>query len=256
MKKSFSVGDRFGRWTVVALPEPRSTKCLAQCDCGAIKMVVKHYITSGRSMSCGCLRSELTASRYAGYTLMPEYAVWRTMKARCTNPNVYSFKTYGGRGIAVSDRWMNGADGLTGFECFISDMGRRPSNVHSIERKDNDGPYSPDNCEWVTSDVQARNQRTNHFVVFNGELMILADAIRLAGLEPKMVATRLSRGWDIDRALSVTADDYDKQRCRMYDVDGVSMSLKAIARLKGVKYGTLYRRVIIKGMPLDKALNL
>jgi hypothetical protein len=176
------------------------------------------------------------------------------MKARCNNPNVESYHLYGGRGINVCDRWDNGENGLTGFECFIADMGARPSNKHSIERIDNNGNYEPGNCEWASKEKQDRNKRINHWVEYDGQRLILADAIRLSGMPAKLVDNRLRRGLTLEMALTTPAENYDKERTILVEFRGKKMNLKAAAKEAGIKYHTVYMRVS-KGWPVEKALN-
>ena len=81
-----------------------------------------------------------------------EFYTWRNMKSRCNNPNNKRWDRYGGRGVSVCARWKGS------FLTFLADMGRRPSKEHTIDRKDNDGNYTPTNCRWVTRDVQNANR--------------------------------------------------------------------------------------------------
>ena len=89
----------------------------------------------GKTQSCGCLRREVAGVhlRTHGLSKLPEYKIWKGMKARCFSPNNPRFSDYGGRGIDVCDRWRES------FENFYADMGPRPSPGHSIDRIDNDG---------------------------------------------------------------------------------------------------------------------
>jgi hypothetical protein len=117
------------------------------------------------------------------------------MRERCFNPHSTKYPDYGGRGITVCDAWRHS------FEAFLHDMGPRPTG-HSLDRIDNDGNYEPGNVRWARSREQGANKRNNITVEWQGEKMILGEAIRRAGLPRKAVEHRLARGWPIDEALS------------------------------------------------------
>jgi hypothetical protein len=89
---------------------------------------------------------------YAGGRETPEHYVWRSMHARCNDPARKEYASYGGRGISVCEAWSD-------YAAFLADMGPRPSPKHSLERVDNDGPYSPDNCRWALGSDQQKNKR-------------------------------------------------------------------------------------------------
>lgn len=122
------------------------------------------------------------------------YAVWVSMRQRCSNKNNGSYDTYGSRGISVCAEWSD-------FSQFLSDMGERPANM-SLDRIDNDGPYSKENCRWSNPKEQARNRSTNIFVDVNGERLILKDAVSKYSTHNYFcVLHRVNRGWDAHRAL-------------------------------------------------------
>jgi len=93
------------------------------------------------------------------YTLHSLYTTYSHMIRRCYNPSNEAYKDYGGRGISICKRWYNGKRSREGFLNFVEDMGPKPTG-YSVDRIDNDGDYSPDNCHWATAKTQARNRST------------------------------------------------------------------------------------------------
>jgi hypothetical protein len=199
-RRGVKVEDRFGRLRVVAEAGrnkhgQRVWRCL--CDCQAVAVVSQPNLVSGGQRSCGCLRTEANVGRTKhGHAAVGhvsrEYSLWLVMKDRCLNPDSRGWKDYGGRGITVCDEWQDS------FEAFLRDMGPRPSPAHSIERRQNDGPYAKWNCVWATRDVQAANTRRNRKVMLDGEPVHVSEAARRKGLSERTILSRLRLGWSGD----------------------------------------------------------
>ena len=132
----------------------------------------------------------------------PTYRTYHGMKSRCLNENHSRYESYGGRGITICDRWLHGENDKSGLECFIEDMGLRPSEEHTIGRKNNDLGYCLDNCRWETDLEQRRNTSATRWVDIYGETISLAEAVERFGKAPyTTVRMRIQRGWDDVRAI-------------------------------------------------------
>jgi hypothetical protein len=133
-----------------------------------------------------------------GMTDHPLYQLWKGMHARCRDENHVQYHDYGARGIAVCGRWS----GTDGFKNFVTDMGDRPSAKHTIDRQDNDGPYSKDNCRWSTRKQNARNKRNNRLITAFGRTLCLAAWAEETGLAASCILYRLDTDWPAEKALS------------------------------------------------------
>ena len=125
----------------------------------------------------------------------PEYRIWIYMKQRCNNPNNTSYHRYNGRGIKVCKRWLR-------FESFYRDMGDRPKGM-TIERKNNNGNYEPDNCKWATPKEQANNRRDNIFIDYKSQRFSLAQWANKIGIKYDTLKHRIHRKWPTEKALTM-----------------------------------------------------
>lgn len=158
----------FGRLRVIfylGTDENRRAHWLCRCSCGSKPISIEGgALKAGRTVSCGCYAKEVATQRridniesFTGPRLRhgqfgtAVHRTWTAMIARCTNPRRDNYKHYGGRGIKVCERWMK-------FENFYADMGDRPEGK-TIDRKDVNGDYCPENCKWSTQSQQNMNRR-------------------------------------------------------------------------------------------------
>lgn len=166
-------------------------KCL--CSCGNPKMVEvsSNHLRRGNTKSCGCLNSETRAQLCRSRSKhghakkskqSPTYIAWCNMIARC-QPDSEDAEHYFARGIDVCDRWL-------AFENFLIDMGERPDGM-TLDRRDNDKGYAPENCRWTTWETQQNNSRKNRILLIRGEWMTMKQASRRFGINYNTLRSRI-----------------------------------------------------------------
>lgn len=198
------IGKTVGGWTVLAIAghvrlgkqQQRFKLWSVKCNsCGSERVIHDACLRSNKD-GCGCKRNV----RH-GMAGTAEHKIWCWMIKRCYCERDNNYKNYGGRGIRICDRWR----GRDGFANFYADMGPRPSKKHSIERKNNDGDYCPENCVWATMVQQARNTRKNRRITFRGLTRTLVEWRDSTGLTTDTIRRRLKDGWPVELALTVPA---------------------------------------------------
>lgn len=211
-------GDVFGRLTIVSSVQRAGRTCgaIASCECGREVRISLGHLRCGVK-SCGCLRKDRSAvgkaisdakrqfsSQHGGSVdHRAEHTAWVNMVQRCHNESNPSYFRYGGRGIRVCQQWRDS------FHQFLVDMGKRPSPLMTIERKDNSLGYSPENCEWASRKDQARNHRRNRLVEFNGETKCLTDWAAIVGLSNPALEYRIDK-WGVEAAMTTAANGKPK----------------------------------------------
>lgn len=132
-----------------------------------------------------------------GMTKSKIYHIWIQMHYRCRNKNATGYKHYGGRGIAVCNKWHE-------FKNFFNDMGHRPNGM-SLDRINNNGNYKPSNCRWATKQQQQRNMRSNRWIKYGGEKLTLIGWAEKLNIGERTILTRLELNWPIKRILTAPA---------------------------------------------------
>jgi len=207
--KQIQVGDRFGRLTVYWRSDRKGAgwhfwwDCV--CDCGNEKQVSDNKLKSGEVKSCGCLRREACSAigktnRTHGEGVhgqeTPEFRAWISMVSRTTNPSDPRWRYYGARGVKVDSRWIGS------YETFLADVGRRPSDKHSIDRyPDPNGNYEPRNVRWATPKQQARNRRVNQVLTIGSESHCYSEWEEIKNLPKHIISKRISQGWPLNEEL-------------------------------------------------------
>lgn len=170
---------------------------ICRCTCGNVTKVYSSHLKNGDSTSCGCYNKEKLITH--GYAIRGKndatYTSWRSMLARCQNPNNTAYSYYGERGIKVCERWFK-------FENFLADMGERPKGL-TLERIENDKGYYQTNCKWATRKEQNNNTRSNVFVTYNGKTQTISEWARESNMNHSCLLRRINKGWPVEKALTM-----------------------------------------------------
>lgn len=167
-----------------------------ECDCGSIYKAKFTTLNKGKRKSCGCNKAAIlsTLATTHGMSKTPTYSTWMSMKRRCLDSRSPNFANYGGRGILICDGWRD-------FENFFSEMGVRPKGT-TLDRIDNEGNYTAENCRWADTTTQHRNTRTNVNLTYKGRTQCLAAWADEYGIRRNTLQKRIANGWSVHSALN------------------------------------------------------
>lgn len=184
-------GQTFGQLTVIER-DPWSgngrkpvVHWRCRCGCGEIVSVSSYALKTGHTVSCGC-RKVKHREAYKHKTRL--YNIWKCMRQRCNNPNNPSYRNYGRRGIKVCKDW----DEYITFRDWALASGY--TSGLTIDRIDVNGDYCPANCRWATAKEQANNTNRNHFLLYKGERLTMAQVAERMGVSYSTVQHRVERG--------------------------------------------------------------
>ena len=193
------IGQEYGFLKVLAFAEMRFRRAywLCQCRCGTHKIISGLNMRNGTTKSCGCYADALLTKRNTRHGMAKSkiYHVWIQMLQRCNNPHNRDYKNYGGRGIRVCEAWHT-------FQNFFNDIGNPPFSGATLDRRDNDQGYSPNNVRWATQEQQANNTRTNQLLTYDDETLTLAQWSRKLNMPYKVLGRRLRLGWSIEETFT------------------------------------------------------
>lgn len=190
-------GNRYGRLLVTKFDRKNQhgdTYWVCRCDCGNYKSIASNKLRSGWTKSCGCLHKEIMRQKLLSHGMSKSklYSSWELMKSRCYYPQNNRYYRYGGRGIKVCDEWLS----FERFKEWALKNGYKEGLT--LERKNIDKNYEPDNCCWITKEEQARNKCNTVWVVYKGERMCMSVFAREMGVSINVISNRIKKGMNGD----------------------------------------------------------
>lgn len=202
-KLKINIGDRYSFLTVQKELDTRNGQRYFSmlCDCGTLKEVSLCNLRSGCIISCGCakLKRIKEYSTTHGLSKHGLYNTWVMIRRRCYSDYSIVYHHYGGRGISMCEEWEN--DFKSFYDWSINNGWQKGLQ---IDRINNDGDYTPDNCRWVTSKVNNGNKRSNRKIEYRGEIKILSDWARDFNMHSETLGKRLDISkMSIEEALTI-----------------------------------------------------
>lgn len=189
----------FGKLLAIAPVGTSSKKChiwVCVCHCGNVITRTSRMLSRPGNDTCGCLGHPTTTH---GLSKTPGYRIWASMVGRCTKTTNPVYRHYGGRGITVCDSWKNS------FAEFYADMGDPPKGK-SIERIDNNGPYSPENCRWASKREQSNNTRNTVLITYNGKTQGISEWADELSIHVNTLRYRTRSGWPMEKIFQAPKD--------------------------------------------------
>nr|DAM47652.1 MAG TPA: PVL ORF-50-like family [Caudoviricetes sp.] len=249
-------GQKFGKLTIIERAEDyitprneREVQWKCKCDCGRECIVRGHSLRNGHTTSCGCAIIEASTKHGMHGTRL--YNIYRHMIQRCHNETDKAYKDYGARGIYVCDEWR-GENGFINFMNWAFANGY--TDELSIDRKDNDGPYSPENCRWVTMAVQANNRRNTIYITYNGEMHSISEWAIIYNIPYATLYDRyVNKHWTAEQALITPVGNNIHLVSNSF---GETHTIEEWSRITGINYKTLYNRVFIDRLSIDQAISI
>jgi hypothetical protein len=222
----------------------RNAIWLFSCSCGGTVERDGYSVRRGKHIDCATCAAERTrlATVKHGLSHTREFRIWTGMQTRCHNPNASNYPRYGGRGIAICDRWRS-------FQAFLDDMGPCPSDKHSIDRIDGRGNYEPGNCRWATAAEQTANRACTRLVCIDGKTKTIAEWAEQSGVDSRTIDRRLRSGWTGADLLQRSKRD----GCLTFR--GVCDTYKGWSKRTGIKTSTIAMRLSKYGWSVERTLT-
>jgi hypothetical protein len=255
--KNDVTGQKFSRLLVIDWAYTnahRQSMWNCKCDCGALAVVLGNDLIRGHTRSCGCYNDErlIEFNTKHGLAHTKIGMIKDSMRQRCYNPKCKAYKHYGGRGITICDEWLE--DPKSFFNWSFAN-GYEEGLALSIDRIDNDGPYSPENCQWTSGEVQGNNRRNNVLLTHNGITLSISQWAKKLGVRVNQIYGRKRRGWSDEKILTTPFAPLKKKRWPFLTFKGETKTQKEWANELGVSTAVINARLNRYGWSIEKTLT-